>query len=487
MLRGNFAPVFQEHHQAECVVQGKLPPDFPAGSYMRIGPNPRWVRPLSSYHWFDGDGMVHKVHLADGAASYSNRWVRTAKFLAEDKISFPLFGGMAAEKDLLMLTYHFLLNLVSKDVVQWLAGVPLNGNCNTNLVSYNGKLFALQELSMPYELDAKDLSTHSFVPLGAEGDWTNEFAPGNFTAHPHVCPSTGELVWASYRREGVPQLCYGVSSPEGEARHFAGITLPADAGNCVAHDMVITKEHSVLIASPLRFTPGEEISPDTPLVVFDKATPLYFGVVKRYGGDKDVVWIPAKPGMVFHFLNAYEEEGVLKVLGFRFSEFDLYPEDGSGAAFVRDLPRMVEWTLDVDAKTATERLISEDAMEFPAIHPSYLGRPQSVAFASTVAVDFQRQRGSPHFDGVARVELASGRVQKHQLPPGTFCGEFSFVPRPGGTAEDDGWLVGYSYSEKEAASELRILDARDLGAEPVARVSLPARVPYGFHGLWLAE
>jgi carotenoid cleavage dioxygenase len=32
-----------------------------------------------------------------------------------------------------------------------------------------------------------------------------------------------------------------------------------------------------------------------------------------------------------------------------------------------------------------------------------------------------------------------------------------------------------------------ILDASDPTAEPVARVHLPRRVPYGFHGSWISD
>jgi len=32
-----------------------------------------------------------------------------------------------------------------------------------------------------------------------------------------------------------------------------------------------------------------------------------------------------------------------------------------------------------------------------------------------------------------------------------------------------------------------ILDARDHAAPPLARIHLPARVPYGFHGSWIAD
>ena len=59
------------------------------------------------------------------------------------------------------------------------------------------------------------------------------------------------------------------------------------------------------------------------------------------------------------------------------------------------------------------------------------------------------------------------------------------MPRPGGTAEDDGWLMTYVHDERENTDELVVVDARDLPAPPVARVRIPARVPYGFHGLWI--
>ena len=36
-------------------------------------------------------------------------------------------------------------------------------------------------------------------------------------------------------------------------------------------------------------------------------------------------------------------------------------------------------------------------------------------------------------------------------------------------------------------SELRVWDAKTMSAEPIATVKLPARVPLGFHALWVSE
>ena len=56
-----------------------------------------------------------------------------------------------------------------------------------------------------------------------------------------------------------------------------------------------------------------------------------------------------------------------------------------------------------------------------------------------------------------------------------------FVPSPSGPAdESNGWYLGYVYDPTRDGSDLVILDASDFVGDPVARVRLPRRVPYGF-------
>ena len=67
------------------------------------------------------------------------------------------------------------------------------------------------------------------------------------------------------------------------------------------------------------------------------------------------------------------------------------------------------------------------------------------------------------------------------------CGEPVFAADPDGTAEDDGWLLTYVIDRRDRSTEAVVLDARNVGASPVARMKIPRRVPFGFHGSWLPK
>jgi carotenoid cleavage dioxygenase-like enzyme len=88
-----------------------------------------------------------------------------------------------------------------------------------------------------------------------------------------------------------------------------------------------------------------------------------------------------------------------------------------------------------------------------------------------------------------RYDLTTGGAVEHSFgtadsPGGP--GEAVFVPSMSGPADEaNGWYLGYVYDPGRNGSDLVILDASDFAGEPVARIKLPQRVPYGFHGNWI--
>jgi carotenoid cleavage dioxygenase len=43
----------------------------------------------------------------------------------------------------------------------------------------------------------------------------------------------------------------------------------------------------------------------------------------------------------------------------------------------------------------------------------------------------------------------------------------------------------YVYDESTGGSELVIIDTSSFSSAPVARIAVPQRVPFGFHGSWI--
>jgi carotenoid cleavage dioxygenase len=83
--------------------------------------------------------------------------------------------------------------------------------------------------------------------------------------------------------------------------------------------------------------------------------------------------------------------------------------------------------------------------------------------------------------------MKTGERSQFDLGAGRHSGEPYFIPREGAASEDDGYLMSFVYDGERNASELMVLDAQDLSEPPLARVILPARVPYGFHGSWVPD
>jgi carotenoid cleavage dioxygenase len=79
-----------------------------------------------------------------------------------------------------------------------------------------------------------------------------------------------------------------------------------------------------------------------------------------------------------------------------------------------------------------------------------------------------------------------GSAEHHVHGKGRLGGEGVFVPRLHARDEDDGLVVTYAYDAADDTSEMAVIEAQNFRAPPVARVRITARVPYGFHGAWIA-
>jgi carotenoid cleavage dioxygenase len=188
----------------------------------------------------------------------------------------------------------------------------------------------------------------------------------------------------------------------------------------------------------------------------------------------------AESCFVFHVLNAWDEKGRVVADVMQFDAPPLFPgPDGRAAT---KPARLARWTLDPAAGTdafATE-ILDETPAEFPRLDERRAGqRNRFGAYATSSGA-------GAVFDGLAWRDLQANTAERFVLPQGDGLSEPVFVPRTPDAPEGDGWLLTVAWRAGHRRSELLVLDTQDIGAGPVARVPLPDRVPFGFHGNWVA-
>ncbi|KAJ0092631.1 hypothetical protein Patl1_25886 [Pistacia atlantica] len=213
-ISGNFAPV------QECLVQHRLKvvgqiPSCLRGVYVRNGANPM--------HLFDGDGMIHAV-----------------TFGLENQLHGHL--GLAR-----------LALFMARAGVGLVDGSRGMGVANAGLVYFNGRLLAMSEDDLPYQVKIKadgDLETIGRFNFDNQLDCP-------MIAHPKVDPVTGDLHTLSYNVVRKPYLKYfRFDNKSGKKSRDVDITLDQPT---MIHDFAITENCVVILDHQEKSSNGDKI------------------------------------------------------------------------------------------------------------------------------------------------------------------------------------------------------------------------------------
>ncbi|WP_324702868.1 carotenoid oxygenase family protein [Lyngbya sp. CCY1209] len=231
---------------------------------------------------------------------------------------------------------------------------------------------------------------------------------------------------------------------------------------------------------PLKFYP-EKMQRGEPAWNFESELPAQFGILPRHGDNNDIRWFECPSCFIFHTLNAYEEGDEIVLTACRMKSttvLSLQQTDDRDA----EIPRLHQWRFNLKTGEAKEEQIDDRASDFPRINEARTGRKNRYGYTAKMA-----PVPMPLFDGLIKYDRDRGTSEIHEFGPERFGGEAVFVPRPGGTAEDEGWLVTFVYNQESNQSEFVVIDAQNVADGAIARVIMPHRVPYGFHGTWVSE
>ncbi|MFM2173382.1 MAG: hypothetical protein RLZZ54_1309 [Cyanobacteriota bacterium] len=442
--------------------RGAIPAEL-VGTLYRNGPGRlerggQWV-----HHPFDGDGMITALRFAGGKAELRNRFVRTEGWQAEEVADKFLYRGVfGTQKPGGAVANAFDLRL--KNIA------------NTHVVRLGDQLLALWEAAEPHALDPDTLETRGLSLL--DGVLKKGEA---FSAHPRFDPG---------HHGATRMVTFGVKAgPRSTIRLMefsTGGELLADSrhsfkGFAFLHDFAITPNWAVFLQNAVAFNPTGFVLGQKGAAQCLASKPGeqgQFWLIPRSGEGKPLQ-IPAPEGFVFHHLNAFEEGNELVVDSIYYDDFpSIGPDVDFRQVDFETIPagQLVRCRINLDTAAVQKELLEPRTCEFAMVNPERQGLQARTSWMAVA----EREQGNDPLQAIKKLDLATGEGQVWSAAPRGFVSEPLMVPRPGATAEDDGWVLCLVWNGARCASDLVILDAASLAE--VAVLELPLAVPHGLHG-----
>lgn len=433
-----------------ALLSGRLPADL-EGSFYRNGPGRFELGGERYHHWFDGDGFAQRWTIAGGEVRHQGRFVETRRYQDESaagQFLYPAFGTWVGRRG---FRDNDTLNAA-----------------NTNLLPFNGRVYALWEGGSAIEVDPDSLAT-----VGVK-TWREDLRAMPFSAHPKLDPQGG--MWNFGALPGSGRIALYHIGAGGQVLRTALVEVPQQA---MVHDFVVSSRHLIFMIPPYDLKPGKELSFAERHAWAGSgpgARPLRIVVVaKDTLTVRQVFELP--PRMVFHFGNAWEDGACTR--------FDVVLHEGDALAGIGGLmagersaarSEAVQVCLDyASGQARLQRLFG--GSEFPRVAPQVVGsrHRKLVLLGGEAGV----------LSSVHLVDTDSGKADGYRFGAGWQLEEHVLVPRRNARHEADGYLVGVAQDLRRGVGVLTVFDAARVSAGPLALARLPYRTPHCFHGNFL--
>ncbi len=452
-----------EPREQSCVVEdikGRVP-TFIRGSYYLNGPA-RFERAGLHYrHWLDGDGMVCALRFEEGCVSFTNRFVRSQKFITEDKSDRPVFRtfGTSFEGDLLK------------------RGIMLESPANVSVYPYQRSLLAFGEQGLPYELDPVTLETRGEFNFDGA---LNDVSP--FAAHPKFDRETGEMfnfgvafsatdpLLNLYRFDARGSLVY---------RQRLRLDYP-----CSLHDFGLSQGYAIFYLSPYLLNMSSLVLEGRTLMDsldWEPELGSRLLVVARQTGAI-VASIPIGSSYSLHFINCFEDTNLLNVDVLElerpiYDQYQMIPDlftdvcEGQPVRYVVDA---------VSGELCERREIGYRlAPDFPSIDMCQAAHPYEDFWMLGISSTGQFSR--KFFDQLVHANWKEDSPSDiYNAPPDQYlAGEPIVIPDP--NREAAAAILCQMFDARSVKSFFVIFNSLDVAAGPVVRLRLEAPVHLGFH------
>eukprot|EP00529_Nitzschia_sp_RCC80_P011541 CAMPEP_0113486182 /NCGR_PEP_ID=MMETSP0014_2-20120614/24865_1 /TAXON_ID=2857 /ORGANISM="Nitzschia sp." /LENGTH=643 /DNA_ID=CAMNT_0000379847 /DNA_START=129 /DNA_END=2057 /DNA_ORIENTATION=- /assembly_acc=CAM_ASM_000159 len=457
-------------------IEGRVPDDI-VGTLYRNGPGKFGRGNERVQHVLDADALVYSITFpstssesesessSDSSSSerqftFRSRFVETKAFKEEKEADKFLYrstfgtGPTASFFDKDRPKNGLNSDPIEPSTLSKVFGGALNVDvknpANTQVIAFGGKLLALFEAGLPYQLDPETLETIGedtmggalkpglAVKLGPEDSLLGGAASPSFlggdahTAHPNIDSKTGNLVgwsWAQMPLKKSMQITITEWSPD-RFEKINSKTFEVPGCELAPHDTALTENYVMLKANALTMNTAPFLlglkGPAASLAMDGRANVtswIFPRPTSKTQFEPFPVSVP--PCFSIHFSHAYEDEDTGNLVTF-FSGWpasdskDFLGAWGGFAPDFRQIPQTFLWRLEIDVKE--RKCISLDiapgtanvCVEHVLVNPAFNVRKAEYVYG--IASNLIGDSTAPC--GYVRMEVESGST--HMLTEGEF-------------------------------------------------------------------
>jgi all-trans-8'-apo-beta-carotenal 15,15'-oxygenase len=466
------ATSLREEHSYHARLEGRVPEQL-RGTLYRNGPGLFDRGGLRKRNLLDGDGMVQSFRFHDGGVHYRNKFVRTAKFLAEEAAGRFLYPSWSTQAP-----GGFWAN--------FMATGDLTGQAGITVFPWQGRLYAFDECALPYELDRDSLETYGVSRLGLPEGFTI------YAAHAKTDPCSGDWLHFGVLYGPSPKLHITVFERGGALKTHRAISMPR---NVYMHDWFVSERHLVFNFNPVEIAFWSVFLGRKSLVDALSWQPERGNLIMVLDRNLDSppLFLETGASFMWHSCNAFEKgsEIVADFIGYQNPDHFVGADPVAAAvmvgrrgeyAFPGSLRR---YQIDPAARSIREVTLDAGSYEWPRVNE--LHRCHDYRFVYMI----KTRPGDFFWTLVCRVDMRTGRTEQYDFGAGCYLTEPVFVALPGRSYQPDdleepGFLLIEAYDSATRRSFLAILRAERVAAGPFAIVHLEHHVPFSYHGWWSA-
>ena len=456
----------RDFEECDCVVEstGGPLPDFVRGTYYLNGPARFGFGELTYQHWLDGDGMVCALCFEKNLIRLRSRYIRCQKFEDERIAGQPLYRTFGTSFN------GSRLNRVNNG---------LESPVNVSVYPFDGRLLALGEQGLPWELNPESLETRGQFNFNGR---LNDASP--FSAHPKIDHESGEMFnFGVLFSTQAPRLYFYCFGRDG-LRYRKPIPLQHP---CSVHDFSLSPHYAVFYLSPYLLDVsavlhnGKSVM-DSLLWAPERGSRLV--ILSRSTGEV-VASIPVGNRYCLHLINSFEEGVRLIVDVLEFDE-PLYGHYHPVPNLFQSVSRggPVRFVIDLKSRELVERteLHYCKAPDFPAINPKRAMHLYDDFWM--LGISATGHNGRKFFDQLVHASWNNCAVDDiYQSPPMRYLGgEPVFV---GANGSDEGVIICQEFDALARKSAFLVFEAAKVAKGPIARILLEHQLHLGFHAMFL--